>query len=110
MKNIECNLPDINFNINVDEKNYETLKNPIKDSKIKVAVMNTRSEENTYGTNDLYSMCIQVQNLTDQELTNIDLKEYVSDGLILSKTTGDREDLTDIKQDENGQISANAKR
>lgn len=89
----------------LDEKNYETLKNPIKDTKIKVAVMNTRSEENTYGTNDLYSMCIQVQNLTDQELTNIDLKEYVSDGLILSKTTGDREDLTDIKQDENGQIN-----
>lgn len=48
---------------------------------------------------------IQVQNLTDQELTDIDLKEYVSDGLILSKTTGDREDLTDIKQDENGQIN-----
>lgn len=23
MKNIECNLPDINFNINVEERNYE---------------------------------------------------------------------------------------
>ena len=27
MKNIECNLPDINFNIRVDEKNYDRFIN-----------------------------------------------------------------------------------
>ena len=32
MKNIECNLPDINFNINVDEKNYEMVIKKINES------------------------------------------------------------------------------
>ncbi len=32
MKNIECNLPDINFNINVEEKNYEMVIKKIKES------------------------------------------------------------------------------
>ena len=32
MKNIECNLPDINFNIKVDEKNYEKVIKKINES------------------------------------------------------------------------------
>ena len=30
MKNIECNLPDINFNINVEESNYEMVIKKLK--------------------------------------------------------------------------------
>ena len=36
MKNIECNLPDINFNINVDEKNYEMVIKKINESIITI--------------------------------------------------------------------------
>lgn len=32
MKNIECNLPDINFNIKVDDKNYEKVIKKINES------------------------------------------------------------------------------
>ena len=32
MKNIECNLPDINFNINVDEKNYAIVIKKVNES------------------------------------------------------------------------------
>ena len=32
MKNIECNLPDINFKINVEERNYEMVIKKIKES------------------------------------------------------------------------------
>ena len=91
----------------LNEKEYATYTNNIKDSKIKVKIMHNSSERHEYVAGNLYPTVMYVYNLTDTELTNVNITEYVSEGLKLDLTSINRELTSGITQDENGQISIN---
>ncbi len=109
-KKINGNVTKGKIKITADgltEKQYTTYTNSIKDSKIKVKIMHNSSERHEYVAGNLYPTVMYVYNLTDTELTNVNITEYVSEGLKLDLTSINRELTSGIKQDENGQILIN---
>lgn len=90
----------------MEEKNYATLKNPIKDSKIKVSVIHNRAEGVNYGGEEYYPTFIIVKNLTNEEVKDIKLQEFISKGLTLQNSVSG-EDEIEGNQDESGKSEFN---
>ena len=97
---------NIKITANGQDKNYETLKNTIKDSNIKISVLQNSSTTHTYGPESNFPVIIKVQNMLDKELTNVNLEEVISNGLTLNETFIDGEFNDDVEMN-NGIVNLN---
>ncbi len=97
---------NIKITANGQDKNYKTLKNTIKDSNIKISVLQNSSTTHTYGPESNFPVIIKVQNMLDKELTNVNLEEVISNGLTLNETFIDGEFNDDVEMN-NGIVNLN---
>lgn len=97
---------NIKITANGQDKNYETLKNTIKDSNIKISVLQNSSTTHTYGPESNFPVIIKVQNMLDKELTNVNLEEVISNGLTLNETFINGEFNDDVEMN-NGIVNLN---
>ena len=87
----------------------ETYTNPLKDAKVKVEVRNSSGSEKEYIPGAFLDTEILVTNLTNENLSNIDISMYMPDGIEYARAwmyegTGEDIELVelDMQPDENG--------
>ena len=96
----DTNITSGNIKITADEleeQDYATLKNTIKEAKIKISIVDRSTETLKYYGNQMYIAVVTVENLTDKDLKDIEITQYISEGLQhseISEVEGEVEEVS----------------